>query len=105
MLDYATLFYQNLGINNLSMSEIDINKLQYTFYENWPAKLFSKIRWKLNEWKDKHLSLLNALGCRLTVIDKFGSAGDTLITATVIRNIKTKYPNIKNHDLEHGFFM
>ena len=91
----ATLFYQDLDINNLPMPEADINKLRYPFYKHWPAKFFSKVRWKFNEWKNKHLSLLNRFGCKLSIIDTFGSPGDTLITAIIIKNIKDRYPKIK----------
>jgi ADP-heptose:LPS heptosyltransferase len=57
--------------------------------------LFSKIRWKLNEWKNNQLRLLNFLRIRLTVIDGFGALGDTLLTAIVIRNLKKRYPRIR----------
>lgn len=39
--------------------------------------------------------LLAAAGARLTVIDAYGSPGDTLLTATVCRNLRERYPRLR----------
>ncbi|MBL63838.1 MAG: hypothetical protein CMI30_10580 [Opitutae bacterium] len=78
-------------LNSLSSTQ----SLRRTFHSRFPGWLFSKIRWKLNEWKDRRLRLLNLLGIRLTVIDGFGALGDTLLTATVIRNLKERHSRLR----------
>lgn len=39
--------------------------------------------------------LLNLLRARLTIFDAFGAPGDTLLSATVCRNVKQSYPRIR----------
>lgn len=68
---------------------------RYPFHTTYPAKLWSKARWLLNGWKDHCLLLLNFAGAWLTIIDGFGAPGDTILTATVIHNIKRRFPRLK----------
>jgi ADP-heptose:LPS heptosyltransferase len=39
--------------------------------------------------------ILNALGARLTVVDAYGSPGDTLLTATVCRHLRHRYRRLR----------
>jgi hypothetical protein len=54
-----------------------------------------KIRWHLNDLLTKRLWLLNLLGARLTIVDAYGSPGDTLLTATVCRHVRAQYPRLR----------
>lgn len=73
----------------------ELSHLLYPFYEHYPKKLFSKFRWWKNKQLQKKLSYLNSSGKWITVINRLGARGDTLITANVIRCIKEKYKNLK----------
>ena len=72
-----------------------LKPLLFPFHNYYPLKLFSKFRWWKNNSLNKKLHLLNSRGKWLTVINRLGARGDTLITGNVIRCIKQKYPNIK----------
>src|SRR5688500_9460029 len=71
-----------------SASDALQSTLRFPYHARYPAQAFSKLRWALNEWKDGKLAILNAAGAWLTIIDGFGAPGDTLLTATLIRNIR-----------------
>jgi ADP-heptose:LPS heptosyltransferase len=57
--------------------------------------LSAKFAWHGNRWLLRNLWLLNLFRGRLTVIDQFGGAGDTLMTATVCRVIKQWFPRLR----------
>jgi ADP-heptose:LPS heptosyltransferase len=57
----------------------------------WRAKL----RWHLNGWLLRHLSMPVRAGSWITVHDAFGAPGDTLLTAIVCRHIAERHPGIK----------
>ena len=59
------------------------------------AILRFKMAWHLNAGLVRRLWLLNWFGARLSVIDQFGTPGDTLLTATICRHIKTRFPRIR----------
>ena len=58
-------------------------------------KVLSKYRWWRNQRVSKKLPRLNKTGGWLTVINRLGARGDTLITANVIKCIKDIYHNLK----------
>ena len=72
-----------------------LKRLLYSFYSFYPLKLWSKYRWWRNSKLSSKLPGLNSKRKWITVINRLGARGDTLITANVIRCIKTQYPNIK----------
>ena len=57
--------------------------------------LWGKIRSKIQGALVHRPGLLNFFGSRLTVEDRFGTPGDTLMTAIVCREIKERYPRLK----------
>ena len=69
--------------------------LLYPFQRSYPLKLWSKFRWFRNSRLPSLLPSLNKKRKWLTVIDRLGAPGDSLITANVIRCIKEKYSNLK----------
>jgi len=69
--------------------------LLYPFHQNYPKKILSKYRWWRNQRVSKKLPLLNRTRGWLTVINRLGARGDTLITANVIKCIKDIYHNLK----------
>ena len=69
--------------------------LLYSFYSFYPLKFWSKYRWWRNSRLSDKLPVLDSKRKWITVINRLGARGDTLITANVIRCIKQKYPNIK----------
>lgn len=54
-----------------------------------------KFRWHLNARLTRHPRWLDALGARLTVVDAFGAPGDTLLTATVCRQLHERFPRLR----------
>ncbi|HWB58210.1 MAG TPA: glycosyltransferase family 9 protein [Chthoniobacteraceae bacterium] len=54
----------------------------------------AKIRWHANRFFLGRLRLAELLRARLTVFDAFGAPGDTLLSATVCRNVKRCFPNL-----------
>jgi ADP-heptose:LPS heptosyltransferase len=73
----------------------ELQPLLYPFHQSYPLKLCSKFRWFRNSRLQSLLPHLNKKRKRLTVIDRLGAPGDTLITANVIRCIKENYSNLK----------
>jgi len=73
----------------------ELKPLLYPFYQNYPKKILSKYRWWKNQRVSKKLPLLNKTRGWLTVINRLGARGDTLITANVIKCIKDIYHNLK----------
>lgn len=55
----------------------------------------SKIRWHLNHRIRWLLPVLNGCAARVTVIDGFGSPGDTLLTAIFARNLHERWPKLR----------
>jgi ADP-heptose:LPS heptosyltransferase len=58
-------------------------------------ELWEKIHWHANEFLIQHPAILAHLGISFTVVDAFGSPGDTLLTGTVCRELKKKHPHLK----------
>ena len=73
----------------------ELQPLLYPFHQNYPKKILSKYRWWRNQRVSKKLPLLNRTRGWLTVINRLGARGDTLITANVIKCIKDIYHNLK----------
>jgi ADP-heptose:LPS heptosyltransferase len=57
--------------------------------------LWEKLHWHTNEFLIRHPALLARTGIPLTVIDRFGSPGDTLLTAVICRELKKRHPGLK----------
>lgn len=57
--------------------------------------LWEKFHWHANEFLIQHPALLALLGLPLTIVDVFGSPGDTLLTAIVCRELKKRHPRLK----------
>ena len=75
--------------------EESLKDLLYPFYMLYPLKLWSKYRWFRNKNLALKLKKLNQLGRWVTVVNRLGARGDTLITANVIRCLKERYDNLK----------
>jgi ADP-heptose:LPS heptosyltransferase len=73
----------------------ELRQLLYPFYNSYPQKFWSKFRWFLNIRLKYFLEILSHTSFTLTIINRLGAPGDTLITANVIYCIKKKYPKIK----------
>ena len=73
----------------------ELAPLLYPFHRTYPKKLISKYRWWRNDRLSHSIQKLNSKGKWLTVVNRLGARGDTLITANVIRCIKKKYSNLK----------
>jgi ADP-heptose:LPS heptosyltransferase len=61
----------------------------------WWKALWGKIHWHANEFLIQRPGLLARTGMPLTVVDAFGTPGDTLLTATVCRELKKRHPRLK----------
>jgi ADP-heptose:LPS heptosyltransferase len=72
-----------------------LKPLLYPFYLSYPFKIWSKYRW----WKNSNLSVsIRSLDKKrkwITVVNRLGAPGDTLITSNVIRCIKINFPKLK----------
>ena len=72
-----------------------LKHLLYPFHIFYPLKIWSKYRW----WKNSNLSVsIRSLDKKrkwITVVNRLGAPGDTLITSNVIRCIKLNYPKLK----------
>lgn len=55
----------------------------------------SRLRWHLNHRIRLFLPILNRCAARLTIIDGFGSPGDTLLTAVFAHNLHGKWPRLR----------
>ena len=73
----------------------ELQPLLYPFYRTYPLKLLSKYRWFRNSRLPSLLQSLNKKRKWLTVIDRLGAPGDSLITANVIRCIKKEYRELR----------
>ena len=73
----------------------ELKPLLYPFHLSYPFKFWSKFRWWKNNRLNHSIQKLNSKGNWLTVVNRLGARGDTLITANVIRCIKKKYSNLK----------
>jgi len=58
------------------------------------SRIAGKIHFLLNQFLLKYPWLVHQVGGRFTVLDAFGTPGDTILTATVCRNIKHKFPKL-----------
>ncbi|HEY4354624.1 MAG TPA: glycosyltransferase family 9 protein [Acidobacteriaceae bacterium] len=56
---------------------------------------WEKLRWHTNPILVRNLSLLQFFGIGITVIDHFGTPGDTLLTAIVCREIRARWKRIR----------
>jgi ADP-heptose:LPS heptosyltransferase len=72
-----------------------LKPLLYPFHKIYPLKFWSKYRWRKNSKLRNIIRTLSQKRNWLTVIDRLGAPGDALITANVIRNIKSEYPELK----------
>jgi len=52
-------------------------------------------RIRASRWARAHLSWLSRIRARLTVRDLFGTPGDTLLTGTVCRHVKQRWPGLR----------
>ena len=59
-------------------------------HRGWAGKL----RWHLGARLVRRPALLNAWGAALTVIDAYEAPGDTLLTATVCRHLRQRFPRL-----------
>jgi ADP-heptose:LPS heptosyltransferase len=75
--------------------KIELQSLLYPFHQSYPHKLWSKYRWLQNSRLPYLLPSLNRKKKWLTVIDRLGAPGDSIITSNVIRCIKEKYPELR----------
>ena len=75
--------------------KIELQPLLYPFHQTYPHKLWSKYRWFQNSRLPSLLPSLNKRKKCLTVIDRLGAPGDSIITSNVIRSIKEKYPELR----------
>lgn len=60
-----------------------------------PEVKHGRLSWHLSAWIHRNLWLLNVLGGRLTLVDSFGTPGDTLLTGVVARTIRRHHPRIR----------
>lgn len=60
-----------------------------------PARLRYALELRVSRWALAHLPWLDRLGARITVRDLFSTPGDTLLTATVCRHLKRRYPRLR----------
>ena len=73
----------------------ELQTLLYPFHRSYPLKLWSKYRWFRNSQLPSLLPFLNKKSKWLTVIDRLGAPGDSLLTANVIRCIKKRYAQLR----------
>jgi len=73
----------------------NLQALLYRFYQTYPLKLWSKYRWFRNSRLPSLLCSLSKRKSWLTIINRLGAPGYTLITANVIRCIKEQYSGLK----------
>ena len=74
---------------------MEIETLRYRFNEKYPRKILSKIRWFIINKQKNILPFLNVIGGKFTVVDAFGSPGDTLLSTNIISAIKAKYKRLQ----------
>ena len=72
-----------------------LESLLYPFHRSYPHKVLSKYRWFQNSRLPSLMPSLNKRKKWLTVINRLGAPGDTLITANVIRCIKRKVSKLR----------
>jgi ADP-heptose:LPS heptosyltransferase len=60
-----------------------------------PALLGYSLRKRAERWGLKNLAWLNRLHARFTLRDLYGSPGDTLLAATVVRQLKERWPGLR----------
>jgi ADP-heptose:LPS heptosyltransferase len=56
---------------------------------------WEKFHWHANEFGVRRPAILEHLGLPLTVVDVFSTPGDTLLTSTVCRELKKRYPRLR----------
>ncbi len=62
---------------------------------NRGALLAYSLRKRCERWGHRHMDWLNRWGAGFTVRDLYGAPGDTLLAATVARQIKTRWPCLR----------
>lgn len=72
-----------------------LKPLLYPFHKIYPLKFWSKYRWKKNSKLSSIIGTLHKKRKWITVVDRLGAPGDALITANVIRCIKSEYSDLK----------
>lgn len=60
-----------------------------------PGVRQSSLSWHLSRLLLPRLKLLNGMGGWITIWDSFGTPGDTVLTSTVCREIRVRFPRIK----------
>lgn len=70
--------------------------MDFAFTAFWES-IRAKFRWHANEFGIRRPVLLNAFRLPLTVVDAFGTPGDTLLTGIVCHELKSRYPRIELH--------
>jgi hypothetical protein len=60
-----------------------------------PALLAYSLRRRIERWGLRHMDTLNGLGASFTLRDLWGAPGDTLLAATVARQIKERWPRLR----------
>jgi ADP-heptose:LPS heptosyltransferase len=73
----------------------NLQPLLYPFHQTSPLKFWSKFRWFRNSLLPSLLPSLNKKRKWLTVVDRLGAPGDSIITANVIRCIKDEFPDLR----------
>lgn len=63
--------------------------------------MVARFLWHANEWMLRRLSLLNAVGGRLSVVCQFTTPGDTLLAGTVGHILKERWPRLKLNVVVH----
>ena len=72
-----------------------LKNLLYPFHLFYPLKIWSKYRWWKNSKLPTTIRSLDKKRKWITVINRLGAPGDTLITSNVIRCIKINFPKLK----------
>jgi ADP-heptose:LPS heptosyltransferase len=57
--------------------------------------LLGKVRWHLNAQATRRPWALNACAATLTIVDAYGSPGDTLLTAIICRDLRRRFPRLR----------
>jgi ADP-heptose:LPS heptosyltransferase len=72
-----------------------LKHLLYPFHIFYPLKIWSKYRWWKNSKLPTAIRSIDKKRKWITIIDRLGAPGDTLITANVARCIKEKFNKLK----------
>ncbi|RFC48142.1 MAG: ADP-heptose:LPS heptosyltransferase [Verrucomicrobia bacterium] len=59
--------------------------------------LRQKLRFHVGRWLASRPGLMASLGWPITIVDQFGTPGDTILTALICQVLKTHYPRLRVH--------